>query len=138
MSHVKPAQNIMATWDIWWPEPTPLIGCLNSHPRENRPAMLWTKMPHCRHYSRTPNFLLRRWEPFNATCVSAMPHSPLFVADQMLHQHSSALFLVLLPCRHLGKGDAGGIGLVLLPTFAAPCKAVSKLERQSELRSHHK
>lgn len=47
-----------------------------------------------------------------------MLRSSLFVADQMLHQHSLGLLLVLLPWEApQGKGEAGGISLVLLPRF---------------------
>ena len=91
------------------------------------------------YYSRTHDFLLRRWELLNAALVSVMQCSSLFMADQTLHQHSPGLLLVLLPREApQGKREAGGISLVLLPTFAASCKAVSKLKRQNELQSHRK
>lgn len=31
-----------------------------------------------------------------------------------------------------GEGEAGWTRLVLLPTFSAPCEAISKLKRQSQ------
>lgn len=95
--------------------------------------MPWFKMPQFPHYSRTQDFLLIRWKLLNAALVSVMQRSSLFVADQMLHQHSLGLFLLLLPWEALqGKGEAGGISLVLLLLFSAPRKAISKLQ------SHHK
>lgn len=109
-----------------WPEPM----LLAITPEKTERAMPWIKMSRFLHYSRTHDFLLRRWELLGAPLVSAVQCSSLPAANPQLGAASGAAAQ--------GNGEAGGISLVLLPTSSTLCEAVDKLKIQSELQSHHK